>query len=127
MWFSKSQIRKCERAHLSAFRAPVPSRMVSNGEYMPCSRRQTKRGWTKRSSAWLMLIPKGVGLQTHPLGHRLNVVRVSTMADRCLLELPATGAAEGKFRLPRTGRSSQIADSWNQFGKTLRDKNRSEQ
>src|SRR6266705_1178877 len=35
MWFTKSQIRKCERAHLSAFRMPVPSRMVSNGEYMP--------------------------------------------------------------------------------------------
>lgn len=35
MWFTKSQIRKCERAHLSAYRTPLPSRMVSNGEYMP--------------------------------------------------------------------------------------------
>jgi hypothetical protein len=35
MWFTKSQIKKCERAHLWAPRTPVPSRMVSNGEYMP--------------------------------------------------------------------------------------------
>src|SRR5688500_18481037 len=35
MWFTKSQIRKCERAHKSAIRTPMPSRMVSNGEYMP--------------------------------------------------------------------------------------------
>lgn len=35
MWFSKSQIRKCERAHQSANRTSVPSQMVSNGEYMP--------------------------------------------------------------------------------------------
>jgi predicted TIM-barrel fold metal-dependent hydrolase len=35
MWFTKSQIGKCERAHLSAYRTPVPSRIVSNGEHMP--------------------------------------------------------------------------------------------
>ena len=35
MWFTKSQMRKCERAHISGYRTPLPSRMVSNGEYMP--------------------------------------------------------------------------------------------
>jgi len=35
MWFTKSQIKKCERAHLSALRTPLPNRIVSNGEYMP--------------------------------------------------------------------------------------------
>lgn len=35
MWFTKSQIRKCERANLSANRTPLPNRVVSNGEYMP--------------------------------------------------------------------------------------------
>ena len=35
MWFTKSQILKCERAHQSANRTPTPGRMVSNGEYMP--------------------------------------------------------------------------------------------
>ncbi len=67
MWFSKSQIRKCERAHLSAFRAPVPSRMVSNGEYMPVLQTpdqkrvdekiigmadaNSKRGWAPNASS----------------------------------------------------------------------------
>jgi len=35
MWFTKSQAKKCQRAHLDSTRNPVPSRMVSNGEYMP--------------------------------------------------------------------------------------------
>ena len=35
MWFTKSQILKCERAHQSSNRTPTPNRMVSNGEYMP--------------------------------------------------------------------------------------------
>ena len=35
MWFTKSQLGKCKRAHLAAPRTPVPNRMVSNGEYMP--------------------------------------------------------------------------------------------
>jgi len=35
MWFTKSQISKCERANLSTNRTPLPSRVVSNGEYMP--------------------------------------------------------------------------------------------
>jgi uncharacterized protein len=35
MWFTRSQIRKCERAHVSTYRTPLPSRVVSNGEYMP--------------------------------------------------------------------------------------------
>lgn len=35
MWFTKTQVRKCKRAHLAAPRTPLPSRMVSNGEYMP--------------------------------------------------------------------------------------------
>lgn len=35
MWFTRSQLRKCKRAHLSAPRTPLPSRIVSNGEHMP--------------------------------------------------------------------------------------------
>ena len=35
MWFNKSQIRKCHRAHLCTSRTPLPSKMVSNGEYLP--------------------------------------------------------------------------------------------
>ncbi len=35
MWFTKSQLRKVARAHETAFRSPLPTRMVSNGEYMP--------------------------------------------------------------------------------------------
>lgn len=35
MWFTKSQIRKCKRAHLAAAGTPIPNHMVSNGEYMP--------------------------------------------------------------------------------------------
>ena len=35
MWFTKSQVRKCKRAHFTSPRTPLPSRMVSNGEYMP--------------------------------------------------------------------------------------------
>ena len=35
MWFTKSQLRKCKRAHDSTVRTPLPSRIVSNGEYMP--------------------------------------------------------------------------------------------
>ena len=35
MWFTKKQISKCERAHLSGNRTAIPSRIVSNGEYMP--------------------------------------------------------------------------------------------
>ena len=35
MWFTKSQLRKCKRAHHSPVRTPVPSSIVSNGEYMP--------------------------------------------------------------------------------------------
>ena len=34
MWFTKSQVRKCKRAHLTSPRTPLPSRIVSNGEYM---------------------------------------------------------------------------------------------
>jgi hypothetical protein len=35
MWLTKSQAKKCQRAHLDRARTPIPSRMVSNGEYMP--------------------------------------------------------------------------------------------
>jgi predicted TIM-barrel fold metal-dependent hydrolase len=35
MWFTKSQIHKCRRANLCTGWTPLPSRMVSNGEYMP--------------------------------------------------------------------------------------------
>lgn len=35
MWFTKSQVRKCKRAHLGTPRSPLPTRIVSNGEYMP--------------------------------------------------------------------------------------------
>jgi uncharacterized protein len=35
MWLTKKQQRKCERAHLAAYRSPIPCHMVSNGEYMP--------------------------------------------------------------------------------------------
>jgi predicted TIM-barrel fold metal-dependent hydrolase len=35
MWLTGSQLSKCQRALLSLSRTPIPSRMVSNGEYMP--------------------------------------------------------------------------------------------
>lgn len=35
MWFTKSQILKCDRAQKTSNRTRTPSRMVSNGAYMP--------------------------------------------------------------------------------------------
>lgn len=35
MWFTQEQLRKCARAHLVAYRSPIPCQIVSNGEYMP--------------------------------------------------------------------------------------------
>src|SRR5262245_33440786 len=41
-WLDEEQQAKCTRAHESdAFRSPVPTRMISNGEYMPVP--QTKK------------------------------------------------------------------------------------
>ena len=34
-WLSDDQLRKCHPAEAEPFHAPVPTRMVSNGEYMP--------------------------------------------------------------------------------------------
>jgi hypothetical protein len=35
MWFTKSQIRKCERAVIAAIRQPLSGRGLLSGEYMP--------------------------------------------------------------------------------------------
>ncbi|MBO0841038.1 MAG: hypothetical protein J2O49_09490, partial [Sciscionella sp.] len=34
-WLSDEQLRRCTPAEAEPFQAPVPTRMVSNGEYMP--------------------------------------------------------------------------------------------
>jgi len=34
-WLSDDQLRRCDPAEADPFQAPVPTRMVSNGEYMP--------------------------------------------------------------------------------------------
>ena len=34
-WLSDDQLRRCDPAEAEPFQAPVPTRMVSNGEYMP--------------------------------------------------------------------------------------------
>ncbi len=36
-WLSDEQLAKCAPAETEEFRSPVPTRMVSNGEYMPIS------------------------------------------------------------------------------------------
>jgi hypothetical protein len=55
MWFTKSQILKCEPHH-SANRTPTPSGMVSNGEDMPLLRTRKQeqvvhKGETKRDES----------------------------------------------------------------------------
>src|SRR5438132_14420225 len=35
VWLSDEQLERCAPAEAEPFRAPVPTRMVSNGEYMP--------------------------------------------------------------------------------------------
>jgi uncharacterized protein len=34
-WLSDNQLRRCDPAEAEPFQAPIPTRMVSNGEYMP--------------------------------------------------------------------------------------------
>jgi len=43
MWFTRSQLRKLAEAESAAFRSPVPTQMVSNGEYMPLAQTQQQR------------------------------------------------------------------------------------
>ena len=50
-WLSDEQIERCEPAESEPFQGPVPTRMISNGEYMPSSadreaeaRRGTRQG-----------------------------------------------------------------------------------
>ena len=35
MWFSRKQVDKCQRANIDGSDTPIPSKIVSNGEYMP--------------------------------------------------------------------------------------------
>jgi hypothetical protein len=53
MWFTKSQIRKCERAVIAAIRQPLSGRRLLSGEYMPvfeipqlreCARKDRRSG-----------------------------------------------------------------------------------
>jgi hypothetical protein len=34
-WLSDEQLERCEPAEQEPFQGPVPTRMISNGEYMP--------------------------------------------------------------------------------------------
>jgi predicted TIM-barrel fold metal-dependent hydrolase len=43
MWLNRSQLKKLEKAELKAFRSPVPTQMVSNGEYMPLAQTKQQR------------------------------------------------------------------------------------
>src|SRR5262249_13166418 len=43
-WLDKEQIAQCSRAdEQDAFRSPVPTRMVSNGEYMPAPQTEKQK------------------------------------------------------------------------------------
>jgi hypothetical protein len=50
------KFKECERAHLSASRTPLPSRMVSDGEYMPFLQSAEQKPVDKKSLAWQMQI-----------------------------------------------------------------------
>ena len=43
MWLTRNQLRKLDKAELKAFRSPVPTQMVSNGEYMPLAQTKQQR------------------------------------------------------------------------------------
>ncbi|MBI3329131.1 MAG: amidohydrolase family protein [Nitrospinae bacterium] len=43
MWLSKKDLKKLENAEAAAFRSPVPTQMVSNGEYMPLAQTKQQR------------------------------------------------------------------------------------
>jgi hypothetical protein len=40
-WLSDKQLEQCSPAETEPFQSPVPTRMISNGEYMPASADQT--------------------------------------------------------------------------------------
>jgi uncharacterized protein len=51
MWLSKHDLKKLENAETGAFRSPVPTQMVSNGEYMPLPQTRAQRAVEDRIKA----------------------------------------------------------------------------
>src|SRR5438309_468720 len=42
-WLSDAQLAHCAPAETEPFQSPVPTRMVSNGEYMPCPQTEQQK------------------------------------------------------------------------------------
>src|SRR6266705_4716268 len=42
-WLSDEQLERCAPAETEPFQGPVPTRMVSNGEYMPCPQTEKQK------------------------------------------------------------------------------------
>jgi hypothetical protein len=52
-WLSDEQLEQCAPAETEPFQSPVPTRMISNGEYMPAPQNDqqngSRRGWKNLS------------------------------------------------------------------------------
>jgi hypothetical protein len=62
MWFNARQLQHLAPAETAAFRSPVPTQMVSNGEYMPLPQTRQQREVEERIKAKADLLGRKLGL-----------------------------------------------------------------
>ena len=62
MWISKKHMAYLEKADRAAYRSPVPTQMVSNGEYMPLAQTKAQREVQQRIQALAAAHGKKLGL-----------------------------------------------------------------
>ncbi|MBI4638482.1 MAG: amidohydrolase family protein [Candidatus Rokubacteria bacterium] len=60
-WFSPKDLRRVERAERAAFRSPVPTQVVSNGEYLPPPQTRAQREVEERIRAASAALSKRFG------------------------------------------------------------------
>ena len=66
MWISKKYMKKLENAEKAAYPSPVPTQMVSNGEYMPLAQTKAQREVEERIKLLADAHGKKLGLNRRP-------------------------------------------------------------
>src|SRR2546428_11929721 len=61
-WLSDEQLAKCAPAETEEFRSPVPTRMVSNGEYMPIAQTEKQKRVEARIKELANTLAKQLGV-----------------------------------------------------------------